>query len=198
MLSVRNKFLFIHIPKTGGNSIQSILSSYSEDVIIRDDHNQDGVNTFEVRNENIPVTKHSTLEKYNLHILPEFFNSLYKFTCVRNPWDRLVSLYFTPKKGRTEWNREEFLKVMEDIPLMTSYITRDDRIDMDYIIKFESINKDFAHVCSILGIENTILPFINKSNHMHYSEYYDNELIDIVGTRYEDDLNFFGYSFETG
>ena len=31
MISERNKFIFVHIPKTAGNSIQNILHKYSED-----------------------------------------------------------------------------------------------------------------------------------------------------------------------
>ena len=34
MISKKNKFIFIHIPKTAGNSIRLAINDYSEDEII--------------------------------------------------------------------------------------------------------------------------------------------------------------------
>ena len=34
MISHKHKFIFVHAPKTAGNSIQNLLQSYSEDIIV--------------------------------------------------------------------------------------------------------------------------------------------------------------------
>lgn len=49
MLSTSHNFLFIHVPKTGGNSLQNVLSEYADDKIVRLSPYQDGVERFEVR-----------------------------------------------------------------------------------------------------------------------------------------------------
>lgn len=195
MISVNNKFLFIHIPKTAGNSIQAVLSKYSEDVLVRDDPDQDGINTFEVRNNNIPVTKHSPLKKYSKHINPIFFDSFFKFTCVRNPWDRLVSLYFTPKKNRSTWDRKEFINLIEETPTMVSYINVNGSLKIDYILRYESVDVDFSKLCKLLNIPEYKLPLRNKSIRDLYSKYYDDELIELVSCKFKEDIEIFKYNF---
>ncbi|PYK53769.1 MAG: hypothetical protein DME48_10390 [Verrucomicrobia bacterium] len=98
MISFQKRFLFIHIPKTAGNSIQSVLRDYSEDELVALRSEQDGVERFGLRNPKYKLKKHSTLADYRAALDETDFGNLYKFTCVRNPWDRLISLYFTPTR----------------------------------------------------------------------------------------------------
>ena len=108
MISLQKNFLFVHIPKTGGNSIQNILKEYSEDRIVIEYDHQDGVERFGIRNEKYDIYKHATLAQYQKVIEPEIFKKLFKFTVIRNPWDRMISFYFSPHGKRTEWDRELF------------------------------------------------------------------------------------------
>ena len=101
MISIQKKFLFIHVPKTGGNSIQNILRDYSEDEIVTLAKHQDGVERFEVRNSKYAITKHSTLAHYKFVLDASTYHSLYKFATIRNPWDLLISYYFSPHRGIT-------------------------------------------------------------------------------------------------
>ncbi|PYL73843.1 MAG: hypothetical protein DMF26_13110, partial [Verrucomicrobia bacterium] len=87
MISFQKRFLFVHIPKTAGNSIQSALRDYSEDELVALRDEQDGIERFGLRNPNYKIKKHSTLGEYRDALGNEQFRNLYKFTCVRNPWD---------------------------------------------------------------------------------------------------------------
>jgi hypothetical protein len=61
MISLQKRFLFVHIPKTAGNSIQSVLRDYSEDQLVALRKEQDGIERFGLRNPRYKIKKHSTL-----------------------------------------------------------------------------------------------------------------------------------------
>src|SRR5881296_4576877 len=144
MISLQKRFLFVHIPKTAGNSIQSALRDYSEDQLVALRKEQDGIERFGLRNPNYNIKKHSTLAEYRDALGNEQFRSLYKFTCVRNPWDRMVSYYFTPTQKVAAWGPKKFRMVISRALSVAEYLRLDKGDDdpfanVDYIIRFESL-----------------------------------------------------------
>ena len=125
MISFQKCFLFVHIPKTAGNSIQSILCDYSEDQLIALRKEQDGIERFGLRNPKYKIKKHSTLSEYHDALGDEQFRNLYKFTCVRNPWDRMVSYYFTPTQNPETWNRKKFRGIISKAVSVADYLRVD-------------------------------------------------------------------------
>lgn len=214
MISLQKRFLFIHVPKTGGNSLQNILKAYSEDDIIILGKHQDGVERFEVMNKRYSVTKHSTLSHYRSALDKKTFKGLFKFATIRNPWDRMISFYFSPHRGITKWNRDAFMRLISSTPPLRHYIscpTLKKRIfrmvqmpytaeaateDIDFLIRFEELESDFSELCKKLGIPAKRIPHRNASKRAHYSEYYDNELIDAVAERFSEEIELGQYRFE--
>ena len=157
MISFQKQFLFVHIPKTAGNSIQSILRDYSEDEIVALRGEQDGIERFGLRNPKYKIRKHSTLAEYRAALEEERFHGLYKFTCVRNPWDRMVSYYFRPTRHTGAWDRKEFRKLVLRTLSVADYLRlyrgeADSFGNVDYIMRFENLAEDFRVVCATLGI----------------------------------------------
>ena len=201
MISFQKQFLFVHIPKTAGNSIQSILRDYSEDEIVALRSEQDGIERFGVRNPNYKIKKHSTLAKYRDALGEERFRSLYKFACVRNPWDRMVSYYFTPTQSVGELDRKEFRKVISKALSVADYLRLDRGEDdpfsnVDHVMRFENLADDFQSVCATLGIPTVDLPQYNRSSREHYSKYYDDNLREFVSKRFALEIERFGYTFD--
>jgi hypothetical protein len=203
MISFQKQFLFVHIPKTAGNSIQSVLREYSEDQIVALRAQQDGIERFGLHNPKYKIRKHSTLAEYRAALGEGRFRDLYKFTCVRNPWDRMVSLYFTPTQNTTAWDRKKFRKIILKALSAADYLRlnkgeEDPFANIDYIMRFENLADNFRVVCQRLDIPATSLPQYNRSNREHYSKYYDEELRELVRTRFAADIERLGYSFEEG
>jgi hypothetical protein len=201
MISLQKHFLFVHIPKTAGNSIQTALRDYSEDQLVALRKEQDGIERFGLRNPNYNFKKHSTLAEYRDALGNEQFRSLYKFSCVRNPWDRMVSYYFTPTQSPETWDRKKFRKMISKIVSVADYLRldQDDEdpfTNVDYIMRFENLAEDFRTVCGKVGISAATLPRYNRSNREHYSKYYDYELRELVRTQFAAEIERFGYTFE--
>ena len=67
MINHRYRCIFVHIPRTGGTSVQRFFGTHWQD--------------------------HKDISRYAEELEPQTFASYYKFALVRNPWDRLVSDY---------------------------------------------------------------------------------------------------------
>ncbi len=205
MISRNKNFLFIHIPKTGGNSIQNILAPYADEKIVNKNNLQDGVERFEVEHEHLKINKHSSLTDYKNQLDLMSFKDLYKFSVIRNPFDRLISFYFSPHRQVNNWDKKEFIKLVESINPIKSYITLKRNLnilsfnknkldkDLDFLIRFENLEKDFEKVCKKLDIPFNGLPHRNKSNKENYKKYYDSELERLVLKKYKDEIEYGAY-----
>ena len=182
-------FIFIHINKTAGTSIGKAIG--------------------------LPVKHHLTATEIIARIGLDKWNTAYKFTVVRNPWDKVVSHYeYRRKKNKTEIASRnipfsEWVKMTYGEDKNTFYYNnprsfqpqadwlKDSQgiISMDYVIRFESINEDFNHVKSVIGLD-AALPHLNASARAGYQSYYDDETRDIVAHWFREDIDEFGYSFD--
>ena len=178
------KPLFIHIPKAGGSSIQRIFQAY---------------------NKNLTGCLHRVVASYS----KKERESCFVFTFTRNPFDRLLSAhkYLTGafgNAGDTEFGKtlssdfQQFVKkqLSDNINWlhfrpMTFWLND----DLDYIGRFENFQQGFDTVCDKIGIPRQRIPHRNKTDHKHYTEYYDNETRQIVAERYAKDIEYFGYKF---
>jgi len=189
MISHKCKFVFVHINKTGGTSIEEILKKLSR--------NLNGKHHFIQEYRKLADAKHG-------------FENYFKFTIVRNPWDRLLSNYFYKKLNYNNLIQDLSFKKWITNSCDRNYsfencLSRHTQLDwivdengevvVDFIGKFENLQEDFDTICDKIGIPRQKLPHKNKSKHKHYTEYYDDETRAIVAEKYAKDIEYFGYKF---
>lgn len=207
MICQQNKYIFIHIPKTAGTSIELALQVNKSDL--------GWVDKYKLWKQ------HRTIGQIKKFYIPDI-EGYYKFSFVRNPWDRAVSdwKYFTYQECISfEGYRVELKsQTLKDYLLCTggyekynhlhspsgrgdhwalqyNFINIDGIDCMDFIGKFENLQEDFNKVCDKIGIPRQQLQHVNKTNHKHYTEYYDDETRAIVAEKYAKDIEYFGYKF---
>ena len=251
--SHKYKLVYFHIPKCAGVSVRRAIG--------------------------IDKTKHTGLfknvsiglaidVKYNTY--DEIYNSYHKFSIIRNPFERMLSLYsFRKKQGDlyihanlfdtnlgpdgTEWDFNRWIKspimkgttdeglvrmcrdtyfneywlykkdtkdmytedqsrhwtpeyvgrnymrshieFLNQVDILSNPITGG-RLMTDTILRQENLKEEWDIMFKKLGHTPPILPQRNKSEHKHYSHYYDDESVWLVSKMFNKDLNFFGYEFE--
>jgi hypothetical protein len=211
LLSTDPKFLFIHIPKCGGTSVEESLYHYQD---------------FKYHH-----MVHGCALQFKQYMNDNFYDELFKFSFIRNPWDLQVSCwrYYVRNHGVdmdfNEYIEWKFTGSIEDmkyrlpkedpnvnITLLTNgfYIHRSPityfLIDeqgnylIDYIGSLERINEHFSAITEKLDIQDTYLPHLNISleqiDDHDYKSYYNEKSIELVRSRFSLDIFLYGYTFE--
>ena len=202
MISHHRKFIFLHISKCGGTSIESIFRVWQNDR---------SKSYFNVGKNKQHFFLNQILDKY-----PSCSN-YFKFAFIRNPFSRILSEYKYAKKHPKHNNKGElkmssnlsFKDFCKDLDYNLDYycyefhdkslcdylLNEQGELTVDFVGRLENFQKDFDIVCDKIGIPKQQLPHKNKTQHKHYTEYYDEETRQIVAEKYARDIEYFGYKF---
>jgi hypothetical protein len=202
MLSLRHKFVFIHVPKTGGNSISRALAPFSEDSLLAKEPFQDGSDRFDVRNSiSDRLWKHSPLTSYEIELGDILDSTAVRFSVTRNPYERMISHYFSPHRGRIEFQKDSFLEfVLASKPL--EYFLRSSRSSKYYskpveLLSFQSLTVDFACLMQKLELPQVELGHFNLGSACKsWREYYNQESLRAVRRVHGHEIDKMGYRFD--
>ena len=208
-----NPSLYIWIPKCAGSSIYNRLhKSIGMQKILNLKYISQ---TSRVKHKTFGHISVNHLIRAN-YVSQNDIDRMFKFSFVRNPWDRLLSLWIYHQKiKRNQAHKLSFkeyagLATQEDAriglynnrhfsqaDLMYNHLYDDENKPLvNFVGRFENLQEDFNLVCDKIGIPRHELPHSNKTQHKHYAEYYDDKTRSIVGEKYAKDIEHFGYKFE--
>jgi len=193
---IATQSIFVHVPKTGGKSVMNAL--YGLDL-----HAGLG---------------HAGILAYKSALGWRRFDRYFKFAFVRNPWSRLYSAFCFQAKGgfgtqadhviqermgtnnfatfvKQILSKRDFSDIAVFRPQSAFVCDNQGNLLLDRVCRFERIEDEFEYLQGRLRFEKSP-QHLNATNGIgRYIEAYDEEMIQIVGNLYKDDLQKFGYEF---
>jgi chondroitin 4-sulfotransferase 11 len=191
--------LFVHVPRTGGTSMEIALGMYGEE----SRENMFGpITSAELRSRRFSskFLQHLTASELRDELGDEFGN-YFRFAFIRNPWERMVSIYCYHRKATGHMlSFHDYLEYTEgtrrdhEVPQYKFIFDHGGECLVDFVGRFERLQDDFAEVCGRLKTERT-LPHVLAATIGDYKSYYDETARKMVERRFGEDIERFGYSF---
>lgn len=195
MIMDGKRCVFVHIPKTGGTTVNTILKEQMD---------------FQWK----PIEKHFQLRDY--YVWYPRTKNYRSFTLVRNPWDNFVSLFSFMQTFPNEIVPTSFEGFLYDLDVgklrkhlrdlkwdqaLANLYERgqDNWLDkrLDFILKLEDLKKDASLIERELKVKIGEVPVTNFSKrNKNYRDYYKNQkMINIVADKNKRLLSLVNYEF---
>lgn len=226
LVSHRYKFIYLKTKKTGSTTVDAFFQKFCVPEEELETFTTSHSATQRITDAGIVGSRHGggrPQDKWRNHkpavvvkelLGEEMFDSYFKFSIIRNPWDKAVSLYHfhkmdargsfvdfvrkgmleklsTPARGKhsIDW----YIHTLDNVPVCNRYL------------RFENLRNDVEELCKDLGIQEynmDELPHYKRSRpRPHYSEFYiengtlADDVVQRVGEFYRREVDHFGYTF---
>lgn len=229
IISHRHKFIFLKTVKTGGTSVEIALSRYcgDEDVVTpispEDEPTRrelgiaprnylapraayglpDFYRLLVQREEKRLYWNHITARDVRDRVGAEIWNSYFKFTTERNPWDKTVSDYFwRASRGGPQSIDSYFRKFRGRFKHFNfPRYSLDGKPAVDAIVRFEHLATDLKSVLKRVGIDfDGVLPRAkgsSRKDRRHYSELLSPAQQQIIAREFAPEIELLGYELES-
>ncbi len=229
IISHKHKYIFLKTNKTAGTSIEIALSKSCgkddiithispEDELTRSKLGARGPQNFGApygeygfydwarllirRRSKLRYYNHMNATQVNGLIGDEIWNSYFKFCFERNPWDRVVSLYFFRHPSGSGPSLTEFIESDEPLALKQrgfGIYSIDGKVVVDKVCRFENIAGEMEEVRKQLGIpEELDLPRAKsrfRKDKRSYRDILDQEQREKIAELFRDEIEYLGYEF---
>ena len=216
-ISHRHRLVFLANPRTGSTTVREVLDPFSD---VRGIRRVDTTPEFPFENHITAAELKAVFEARGWD-----WEGYFKFCVVRNPWDRIVSLYHHQRRMRVQrvreapWRRKllhgawhllrpgrsfrGWVKRLDfglRLPITLQGFAGDGegRLLVDQVLRFEHLHEELPACLAKAGIEigPEAIPHRNRSpGRRDYRGYYDDETRAHVAAVYAWEIERFGYRF---
>jgi hypothetical protein len=214
IISHGRRYIFVHIPKTGGTALATALEAraLADDILIGDTPKA------QARRRRLQgaqtagrLWKHATLADAIGLITPDQARAYFTFTLVRNPWDRMVSYYHWLRVQRFAHPHVALAQALDFSAFLNAPVTQAAIAAAPYasyvtlplmgeccraFLRLEHLAQDAADLQAHLGFVLPALPRLNVSDReADWRGYYSKADAALVGRLCAADVARFGYRF---
>ena len=213
IISTRRRYIFVHIPKTGGTSLALALEARAaaDDILIGDtpkaQRRRGRLKGLQAAGR---LWKHSTLADIDGILPPEQMAQMKVICMVRNPWDRLVSYYHWLQEQTFDHEAVRLAQALSFSGFLNHPHTQASFLQWpferhvtlangakrgDFFVRLEDFQRDIAAFEAHLGF-GIELPKANVSRRRRdYRSYYSEADSELVARLCAEDIARFGYAF---
>ncbi|MEO7245060.1 MAG: sulfotransferase family 2 domain-containing protein [Rubrivivax sp.] len=227
IVSHRHRYIFVRTRKTAGTSVEIALSKFCgpDDIITRDA--DDALRTelgypgpqndghiplshykasewikLLLRRQRAHFRNHAPAERVRRHVGEAVWNSYYKFTIERDPWDKAISLYsWRTRDQQPRPTLLQFLRRVDAKSLSNAHIYLiDDALAVDRVIRFDRLDDELEEVRQRVGLPEPLTMPRAKTMHRvertHYSASIGPAERAIIDRCCRREIELLGYRFE--
>ncbi len=213
VISHKYKCIFVEVPKTGSTSVRAILGKAWKPHLnlwqIKNHMENYWTHFGGTKNRILEVIYPALSKERRKEIGQKQFETYFKFGFVRNPWDRVVSLYERNEAGTlkdkmtfeqfVDWIQYSSATCIHSSPhryQLDWFVDPNGNVLADFIGKFERLEEDWARVAQKLGIAEKLPHRRANPRARHYTEYYNPRTREVIANKFKVDIERFGYEFE--
>lgn len=228
IISHKHEFIFLKTNKTAGTSFEIALSKFCGDTDIiapitsRDEKIRGRLGYRTAQNYIVPFSHYALqdwkdlfrnsrrLRFYNhisarevRHLIGEtIWSKYYKFCFERNPWDRLISLYYGRCKKEPRPSISEFIDSRAPDSLKENgfqVYTIDGEVAVDKVYLYERLERELEEIAGRLGLPGGLsLPRAkgdSRKDRRHYREILGHEDRIKIDRMFAQEIELFGYQY---